>query len=342
MMTINNPTSAKVVHERLVVDRSSTIRAYVSQHVSIISIAIVLIVLVAFFGATADNFMSLNNLINVMQQIAPTLVVATAMTFVITCAGIDLAVGSTVAVAGAGLAFLLTEGWGTTLAVVAVLVAGGAIGALNGYFALYQRLQAFIVTLATLSVLSGCALLLTGGYSIPIPPEAWITQLGQGKVGPVPVLVLVAAVVAVLGWVVLEKTPFGRYVVALGSNSESLRRSGVNMRRVGLFVYVMSGTASALAGMMIASRLGSGSSNAGGTTFGLAVITAVVLGGTDLFGGRGSIVGTVLGALVLGVIENGLVLSHVSTFFVPIVQGSILLVAILLNTRAFSRFMVFR
>lgn len=335
-------TSPKVVHERLVVDRASTAKAYLSQHVQVISIAIVLVVLVTFFSATADNFFSFNNLVNVAVQISPTLIVATAMTFVITSAGIDLAVGSTIAVTGAGLAFLLDLGWNTTLAFIAVLVCGAAIGSVNGYFSLYQRLQPFIVTLATLSVLSGLALLLTGGYSIPISPTAWVTQLGQGKVGPIPIPVIVAAAVALLGWLVLEKTPFGRYVVALGSNSESLRRSGVNMRRVGFYVYVLSGVASALAGMIIASRLGSGSSNAGGTTFGLAVITAVVLGGTDLFGGRGSIVGTVLGALALGVIENGLVLSHVSTFYVPIVQGTILLVAILLNTRAFSRFMVFR
>ncbi|TPW08975.1 MAG: simple sugar transport system permease protein, partial [Acidimicrobiaceae bacterium] len=211
------------------------------------------------------------------------------------------------------------------------------VGAVNGWFSSYQGLPPFIVTLATLSVVRGTALLITQGYSTPISSDAWVTVLGQGRVGGVPVPAIIAVIVVIIGAFVFTQTPFGRYVVGLGSNGESLRRTGVNTRLVGMVVFVMSGLAASTAGVMIAARLASGSSNAG-VGFELEVITAVVLGGTSLLGGRGSVVGTALGALVLGVIANGLVLLHVSPFYVQIVQGMILLVAIFLNTRIFSRF----
>jgi simple sugar transport system permease protein len=294
--------------------------------------------LVVCFSATAESFATPANLWNVLHQIAPTVIAAVAMTFVIITGGIDLSVGSTVAVTGAGLALMLEHGVGATLALLATLAIGTFIGALNGYFSAYQKMQPFIVTVATLSLLSGVALWMTNGYSIPISSAAWVTRLGQGQIGPIPIAALIAVGIAVLGWVVLGCTPFGRYVVSLGSNAESLHRSGVNIRRVGFFVYVLSGLAAGVSGVLIATRLGSGSSNAGGAVFALDVITAVVLGGTDLFGGHGTVLGTVLGSLALGVIENGLVLNQVSPFYVQIVQGAILLVAILANTRLFSRF----
>ena len=143
--------------------------------------------------------------------------------------------------------------------------------------------------------------------------------------------------VALVGWLVLIRTPFGRYVIGLGSNGESLRRAGVNTRKVGLTVYMLAGVAAAVAGVLIATRLSSGSSNAG-SGFELEVITAVVLGGTSLFGGRASMLGTILGALTLGVIANGLVLLHVSPFYVQIVQGAILLLAIFANSKVWARF----
>lgn len=335
-------TASPMTHERLATGRKARVSAVITRHVQTISIGIFLVVLVAYFGWASPGFLSWVNLRTILENISPNLIVATMMTLVIISAGIDLAVGSVVAVAGAGLATLLNVGWNTTLAFVAVLVCGALIGGVNGYFSQYQRLQPFIVTLGTLSVLTGLALLITGGYSVPISPTAWVTWLGQGSIGPLPASVVVAAVVSIIGWIVLEKTPFGRYLIALGSNGESLRRSGVNVRAIGFWVYVLSGVAAALAGILVATRLGSGSSNAGGTTFGLTVITAVVLGGTDLFGGRGTIVGTILGSLVLGVIENGLILVHVSTFYVPIVQGAILIIAMLVNTRALSRYLTIR
>jgi simple sugar transport system permease protein len=307
----------------------------VRRHAHTIGVAVVLGVLVAWFAVNADSFATPANWWNLIRQTAPNMVAAVAMTFVIVSAGIDLSIGATVAVSGAGLAYLVRGGFDATAAVALVLLAGTVIGMVNGYVTAFHRMQPFIVTLATMTILSGLALRLTGGYSIPIMPDSWLRAFGQWRAGPVPIAAVIAAVAAILGWIVLTRTPFGRYVTALGSNAQSLRRNGVNIRRVGLAVYMLSGLAASVAGILIAARLGSGSAGAGGAGFTLSVITAVVLGGTDLFGGRGSVLGTALGVLVLGVIENGLTLSHVSPFSVQIVQGTILLVAVLAYTKAF-------
>jgi len=317
------------------------LRAWARSNIPTIAVGVVLVVLFAAFSVMADSFIAPDNILNMLRQIAPTLVVAVTMTFVITTSGIDLSVGSIVALSGSLLALMIHGGQDPTVALLAALSLGAAVGAVNGWFSSYQGLPPFIVTLATLSVVRGIALLVTGGYSTPISSDAWVTVLGQGRVAGVPVPAIIAAVVALVGWVVFTQTPFGRYVVGLGSNAESLRRTGVNTRLVGLWVFIMSGLAASMAGIMIAGRLASGSSNAG-VGFELEVITAVVLGGTSLLGGRGSIAGTILGAIVLGVIANGLVLMHVSPFYIQIVQGTILLLAIFLNTRIFSRFGIAR
>ncbi len=313
------------------------LKALLLRHIQTTAVFAVLVVLLAVFSATADSFLTTGNLLNILRQIAPTMIVAVAMTYVITTAGIDLSVGSVVALSGSLLAIMTYRGWDPTLALFLVLLLGAAIGLINGWLSSYQGLPPFIVTLATLSIVRGAALLFTQGYSTPIPDTAWVTMLGQGRVGIVPVPAIIALVVVALGWFGFTKMPFGRYVVGLGSNAESLRRTGVNTRLVGLIVFVMTSVTASMAGVIVAARLASGSSNAG-VGFELEVITAVVLGGTSLLGGRGSVFGTVLGALVLGVIANGLVLQHVSPFYVQIVQGTILLIAIFLNTRLFSRF----
>ncbi|MDO8881164.1 MAG: ABC transporter permease [Coriobacteriia bacterium] len=323
--------------ERPAPERGDHLRAWVTQNVLTIAVGAVLLVLFVFFSIMADAFVSVPNILNMLRQIAPTMVVAVTMTYVITTSGIDLSVGSIVALSGSLLAIMVSNGWDPTLALALTLLLGITVGAVNGWFSAYQNLPPFIVTLATLSIVRGTALLATGGYSTPIPGRAWITVLGQGRVAGVPVPAIIAVVVLAVGWFAFNQTPFGRYVVGLGSNRESLRRTGVNTRLVGLFVFILSGLAASIAGVLVATRLASGSSNAG-VGFELEVITAVVLGGTSLMGGRGSIVGTMLGALVLGVIANGLVLMHISPFYVQIVQGSILLLAIFLNTRVFSRF----
>jgi len=317
--------------------RAAGITAWLQRNVLTLAVGAVLLILFVFFSFTAGSFATSGNILNILRQIAPTMITAVAMTFVITTSGIDLSVGSVVALSGSLLAIWTYGGMDPTLALILVLLMGAAVGFVNGWFTAYRGLPPFIVTLATLGIVRGVALLITQGYSTPIPGTSWVTVLGQGRILGVPVPAVIAVLAAVIGWFVFTQTPYGRYVVGLGSNYESLRRSGVNTRLVNLIVFLVSGIAASLAGVIIAARLASGSSNAG-QGFELEVITAVVLGGTSLLGGRGSLLGTVLGALVLGVIANGLVLLHVSPFYVQIAQGTILMIAIFMNTRLFTRY----
>jgi simple sugar transport system permease protein len=257
------------------------------------------------------------------------------MTFVITTAGIDLSVGSVLALVNALAAICLQAGVPWPLVVVLMLLVGVAVGLFQGFFIAREGIPAFIVTLAGLSSLRGLALLLTKGYSIPIDPQSPFNEIGRGWVFGLPMPAIIAVVVLIAGYLVFNETKFGRYVTGVGANTEAVRRAGVNTVRVTLAVYALSGLAAALAGLIVAARLGSGSSNAGGG-FELDVIAAVVLGGTSLFGGRGTMVGTVLGALTVAVIGNGLILCHLSPFLTPIVEGLIILVAIWLNFRIFQ------
>lgn len=308
---------------------------FVSENAQVLSIAAFFVGCLAFFSLGSDTFPTAANFLNVVRQAAPILVVAVAMTFVIVTAGIDLSVGSQVALVNAVVAIVLAAGYPWIPVFVLMLAFGVAVGLLQGWFIAYQGIPAFIVTLAGLSILRGFALCLTEGYSIPVPPIPGFLAFGRGVAFGVPIPALVALAVVVVGFVVFAFTKYGRQVVAVGSNAEAARRVGMPSRWIVASVYGIAGGASALAGMMIAARLGSGSSNAA-VGFELQVIAAVVLGGTSLMGGRGTIVGTTLGALTIAVIGNGLILMHISPFFTQIVTGAIILAAIWLNTRIFS------
>ena len=314
----------------------SAMADFLRAQAPVLSIALFFAIMVIGFSLATDAFTSRINLLNLLRQSAPLLIVAVAMTFVITTGGIDLSVGSTVALVNALVAILLQTAVPWPIAVGGMLVLGGLVGAVQGWFVAWESIPAFIVTLAGLSVLRGVALLLTQGFSIPISPELWFVQLGRGWFAGVPLPAVLAVLLAAAGWIALTQTAFGRYVTAIGANAEAARRAGINVRLTTLLVYVLSGVAAAIAGIIIAARLGSGSSNAA-VGFELEVIAAVVLGGTALLGGRGTIIGTVLGALTIAVIGNGLILAHISPFFTQIVTGLIILAAIWLNTRAFAR-----
>ncbi|WP_088317605.1 ABC transporter permease [Kineosporia sp. R_H_3] len=315
-------------------DRRATRATFVAKNFPVLSIGVVLAVLVLFFSVRTDAFMTTENLVNVLRQVAPTVIVATAMTFVITTGQIDLSVGSVVGLTAAVLALLAKDG-NPLVALLSALAIGALVGVVNGLFAAYGRLQSFIITLAALTAVRGVALLVTQGYSTPITSPV-LLPLGQGQLLGIYTPTWIALGTVVAGWYVFTQTRFGRYVVAVGSNAESLRRSGVDIRRMQLMVLVLTGVFAALAGVVTATRLASGSSNSG-TAFELEVITAVVLGGTSLMGGRGSVVGSALGAVTLGVISNGLVLLRVDVYWVPIVQGVILVGAIFANSRLFGR-----
>lgn len=317
-------------------DRPSPALATLARHAPVLSIGLILAGVVIGFGIADDRFLTSTNILNVLRQSAPALIVAVAATLVITAAGIDLSVGSLVAFTGTTCALLLRDGLGPTAVFFAVLAIGAGVGALNGFFIAYQRLPAFIVTLAALSIVLGAAQLEAKGFSVPIDRQSWLTDLAQNEVAGIPAPAILALVVAGLGWVVLARTAYGRHVQGIGSNEEAVRRAGVRTHRVTASVYVISGLAAALAGLLVVGRLQSGSASIG-TGLELQVIAAVVLGGTNLFGGKGTILGTILGVLAIAFINNGLLLERVEPFYVSMIQGAILLGAIWANARLFSR-----
>lgn len=300
----------------------------------VLSIAAFFVVMTVAFSLITETFLTEANLLNILRQIAPLMIVAVAMTFVITTAGIDLSVGSILALVNALAAISLQAGLAWPLVVALMLGVGIVIGLIQGFFIAYEGIPAFIVTLAGLSSIRGAALLLTKGYSIPIDPQSPFNEIGRGWIFGLPMPAIIAVVVLALGFLIFNETTFGRYVTGVGANAEAVRRAGVDTRKIIAAVYGLSGLAAAMAGIIIAARLGSGSSNAGGG-FELDVIAAVVLGGTSLFGGRGTMLGTMLGALTVAVIGNGLILCHMSPFLTPIVEGIIILLAIWLNFRLF-------
>ena len=309
---------------------------FLAAHAQVLSIAAFFLLCFVFFSLGSDAFFSAGNFLNLLRQSAPMLIVAVAMTFVITTGGIDLSVGSTVALVNALAAILLQAGIPWPVVILALLGAGAATGAAQGWFVASQGIPAFIVTLAGLSILRGVALLMTQGFSIPIAPDSLFVQIGRGWLMGIPFPAVIAVISLAAGFAALNLMQFGRHVVAIGANAEAARRAGVPVKWRLIMCYVLSGLAAAIAGIITAARLGSGSSNAA-VGFELDVIAAVVLGGTSLMGGKGTIIGTALGALTIAVIGNGLILSHVSPFFTQIVTGIIILVAIWLNTRVFAR-----
>ena len=315
--------------------KGSPVADFVAENAQVLSIAIFFFACMVFFAVTTDTFLTAGNLLNVVRQAAPILIVSVAMTLVIITGGIDLSVGSMVALINAVGAIVLAAGYPWLLVLVAMLLLGGVLGLLQGWFIAYQGIPAFIVTLAGLSILRGVALYITQGYSVPVPDVPGFFYLGRGDLFGMPVPALIGIVVTIIGYVVLSSTRYGRRVVAVGSNLEAARRVGMPAKWILASVYLVAGVASAIAGLLIAARLGSGSSNAA-VGFELQVVAAVVLGGTSLMGGRGTILGTVLGTMTIAVIGNGLILLHISPFFTQIVTGAIILAAIWLNTRIFT------
>ena len=198
----------------------------------IVSIALFFIAVCIFFSVFTNVFLTTPNLLNVVRQSAPLLIVAAAMTFVITTGGIDLSVGSVLALAATLSAACLQAGIAWPIVVVLMMLLGAATGLIQGYFIAYERIPAFIVTLAGLSVIRGLALLITGGYSIPVDPQSPFTAIGQAWFVGIPAPAIIAIVALIAAYIAFNETPFGRYVTGIGANAEAVRRAGVNTRRV--------------------------------------------------------------------------------------------------------------
>ena len=294
-------------------------------------IALVLISIVLTF--LSPDFLTLNNILNVMRQVSINALIAFGMTFVILTGGIDLSVGSILALSSVLIAGWITAGMDPVLATLLGIGVGGVMGLINGVVIYQGRVAPFIATLATMTIFRGLALVVTDGRPVTGLHSDFFSMLGGGYVAslvPVPVIWMLVAF-AVL-WFVLRKTTFGRHVYAIGGNEEASLISGVRVSQIKPAVYALSGALSAMAGVILTSRLNSAQPNAG-SGYELDAIAAVVLGGTSLAGGRGWIVGTLIGALLIGVLNNGLNLLGVSSFYQQVIKGAVILLSVLLDRR---------
>jgi ribose transport system permease protein len=303
-----------------------------------LGMVVVLVLLCVFMALFAPYFLTGSNLVNVALQSSINAILAAGMTFVILTGGIDLSVGSGLAVAGVVAVWLASKGVPGIVDVLAGLVIGSLAGSLNGVLVAKFKLLPFIVTLGALTYLRGAAYILTGAYPIVVPNLSF-GFLGNGFVGPIPWPVVVALIVYVVGYIVLKRTIFGRHVYAIGGNEQAARLTGINVDRTLLLIYTISGLCMGIAGVIYSARLLSAQPT-GGVSYELYAIAAVILGGTSFTGGVGSIVGTLIGALIIGVLNNGLVLMNVPFFYQLIIQGAVIIVAVLLDqlrTRAAAR-----
>ena len=306
----------------------ANVKANISKYKSLIGLVLLCIVITI----VTPNFLSVSNITNVFTQVSVNAIIAIGMTFVILTGGIDLSVGSTLAISGAVGASIVKSTGNVFLAIIVAAVIGIAVGLINGLLVSKGKLQAFIVTLATMTIFRGATLVFTDGTPISKLPEAFV-KIGNGKLGFMPIPVIITIIIAIIAVYALSQTRFGRYLYALGGNEDASRLSGINTDKIKTLVYVVSGFASAIAGVIITSRIGSASPNAG-TGFELDAIAAVVIGGTSLVGGEGTITGTLIGDLIIGVLNNGLNLMNVSPFYQSIVKGLVILIAVLLDKKS--------
>ena len=277
------------------------------------------------------DFLTVGNLFNVMRQVSINALIAFGMTLVILLGGIDLSVGSILALSSVLTAMLMKAGHDPVLATMAGIVAGALMGLLNGLVVAKGKVAPFIGTLGMLTVLRGTSLVLSKGSPITGFSSDFFSMLGGGYLaGQIPVPVVWMLAMFALFWFVLRKTVFGRHVYATGGNAEAAKLSGVKTDRVQILVYTISGAMAAMAGVILTSRLNSAQPTAG-VGYELDAIAAVVLGGTSLAGGRGWIFGTLVGALLIGVLNNGLNLLGVSSFYQQVIKGGVILLAVLLD-----------
>ena len=292
-----------------------------------------LVVVFIFLSIWSPFFLTPSNIANILKAVVVVGIASAGETVVIISGGFDLSVGSTMAAAGMLAAWLLESGAGIPIAFLAAILMGILVGIVNGTIISYFHINPLITTLGMLSIVRGLAFVISGGREIVVKDEAWL-ELGKGAlledtVEPgIPWIVIIAIATFLVIGLAMPRTPFGRYAYAIGSNIRAARLSGVSVNRWRLSFYVVCGTTAALAGLVLTARTGS-ARVLSSQTFELDVITAVILGGASLSGGRGTLWGTLIGLLLIGVINNGMILSQVPAFWQLVVKGSILLAAVL-------------
>ena len=317
---------------------------------------IALLLLGTYLSFASPHFLTASNMVNIARQTSITAILAVGQTLVILAAGIDLSVGAMAAISASVAAVVMTQrievgglAFGPVEFLPGLLIAlvvGALAGALNGFIITRSRIPDFIATLGTLTTLRGIALLVTGG--LPVPSHLTATELkgylpepmiwlGAGDIGGVPVAGLIALLIGFIGWFILRYTALGRAAFAVGGSREAARVSGINVNRTKLMVYMLSGLLAAVAGIVLSGRLNSANALMADDE-NLRSIAAVVIGGTNLFGGEGGVVGTLVGALIMGVLGNGLNLLNVSAFWQRVVQGLVIILVVVFDQWRRRRF----
>ena len=295
-----------------------------------------LVLLIAVVSILNPSFLSPKNIMNILRQTSVNAVIAAGMTFVILTGGIDLSVGSILCISGAVCASILVSGQNVVIAVLAALVVGAVVGFLNGFIISKGKLQPFIATLATMTVLKGLTLVYTNGNPITLGSNELAMSFGKiggGTILGIPTPAMIMILVFMVCYYILHNTKMGRYTYALGSNEEATKLSGLNTDKIKIWVYTISGILASIAGIIITSRLYSAQPTAG-SGYELDAIAAVVLGGTSLNGGKGKITGTIIGALIIGVLSNALNILDVSSYYKTMVKGAVILLAVLLDRKS--------
>jgi ribose transport system permease protein len=294
-----------------------------------------LLLMVIVFSSLTDVFLTERNLVNILQQSSINACIAIGMTLVIISGGIDLSVGPTAALAAVLSATLLMAGYPVPVVILTALAVGLACGLVNGMLIAYAGLQPFIVTLGTLSLFRSLGLIYTGGNPVLGLPDAYRKIFTASYFG-LPVPVLIVAVLAIVAFILLKKTPLGEYILAVGGNEEAARVSGVPIERTKVITYMISGGLASLAAIILIARLGAAEPTLG-NLWELEAIAAAAIGGASLMGGKGSIIGTILGAIILGAMRNGLTLLNVQAFYQLLATGIIIILAMLVDRLARGR-----
>ena len=296
---------------------------------------VTLLILIAIVSCLSDNFFTLNNFFNILQQTSINAIIAVGMTLVILTSGIDLTVGSTFALAGAITASLVGSDISPFIAISVSLALGSLLGAFSGLIIAKGKIQAFIATLVMMLILRGVTQVYTKGSPISTDMNdnsELFEWFAFGRVFAIPMPIIIMAMVFIAAWYLLKYTRLGRYIYALGGNEAATKLSGINVDRVKITVYALSGLLCALASTIEVARLSSAQPTAG-TGYEMDAIAAVVLGGTSMSGGKGKIIGTLIGALILGFLNNGLNMLGVDAYYQMIVKGVVILLAVLVDKK---------